>query len=185
MPVDYESWTETRRLQDPEELGLRLQKESVTHLIVEADFIFEELFQNATDLRFVGICRAALNHVDLDAATEHDVLVVNTPGRNARAVAELTLGFMLSLARQISHLDGYVKSGRWEDPVDGYVNHRGLELEGLTLGLIGLGAVGSIVSNLAGAFGMRVLALRPLRRFGGGTARRRPSRSPTTAASAV
>ena len=161
MPVDYESWTETRRLQDPEELGLRLQKESVTHLIVEADFIFEELFQNAADLRFVGICRAALNHVDLDAATEHDVLVVNTPGRNARAVAELTLGFMLSLARQISHLDGYVKSGRWEDPVDGYVNHRGLELEGLTLGLIGLGAVGSVVSNLAGAFGLRVLAYDP------------------------
>ena len=92
MPVDYESWTKTRRFQDPEELGLRLQKESVTHLIVEADFIFEELFQNAADLRFVGICRAALNHVDLDAATEHDVLVVNTPGRNARAVAELTLG---------------------------------------------------------------------------------------------
>ena len=78
---------------------------------------------------------------------------------------------MLSLARQISHLDGYVKSGRWEDPVDGYVNHRGLELEGLTLGLIGLGAVGSVVSNLAGAFGMRVLASRPLRRFGGGTTR--------------
>ena len=161
MPVDYESWTETRRFQDPEKLGLRLQRESVTHLIVEADFIFEELFQNATDLRFVGICRAALNHIDLDAATEHDVLVVNTPGRNARAVAELTLGFMLSLARQISHLDGYVKSGRWEDPVDGYVNHRGLELEGLTLGLIGLGAVGSVVSNLAGAFGMRVLAHDP------------------------
>ena len=68
---------------------------------------------------------------------------------------------MLSLARQISHLDGYVKSGRWEDPVDGYVNHRGLELEGLTLGLIGLGAVGSVVSNLAGAFGMRVLAHDP------------------------
>ena len=161
MPVDYESWTETHRLQDPEELGLRLQKESVTHLIVEADFIFEELFQKATDLRFVGICRAALNHVDLDAATEHDVLVVNTPGRNARAVAELTLGFMLSLARQISHLDGYVKSGRWEDPVDGYVNHRGLELKGRTLGLIGLGAVGRVVSNLAGAFGMRVLAHDP------------------------
>ena len=134
MPVDYESWTETRRLQDPEKLGLRLQKEHVTHLIIEADFVFEETFQNAADLRFLGICRAALNHVDLDAATEHDVLVVNTPGRNARAVAELTLGLMLSLARRIPYLDGYVKSGRWEDPVDGYVNHRGLELEGRTLG---------------------------------------------------
>ena len=161
MHVNYESWTETHRLQDPEELGLRLQKEHVTHLIVEADFIFEETFQNAADLRFLGVCRAALNHVDLDAATEHDVLVVNTPGRNARAVAELTLGLMLSLARRIPYLDGYVKSGRWEDPVDGYINHRGLELQGRTLGIIGLGTVGSVVSNLAGAFGLRVLACDP------------------------
>ena len=161
MPVDYESWTETHRLQDPEELGLRLQNHHVTHLIIEADFIFEEVFQTAADLRFLGVCRAALNHVDLDAATEHGVLVVNTPGRNARAVAELTLGLMLSLSRRIPFLDSYVKSGQWENPVDGYVNHRGSELQGRTLGIIGLGAVGSIVSKLAAALGMKVLAYDP------------------------
>ena len=110
--------------------------------------------------------------MDLNAATEHGVLVVNTPGRNARAVAELTLGFMLSLARRIPHLDGYVKSGRWENPVDGYVNHRGLELAGQTLGLIGLGAVGSLVSRLAGAFGMKVLAHDP---YAGAVGERRDS----------
>lgn len=161
MPVDYESWTETRRLQDPEELGLRLQKEHTTHLIIEADFVFEELFQLAADLQFVGVCRAALNHVDLEAATQHGVIVVNTPGRNARAVAEHTIGLMLSLARRIPYLDGYLKSGRWEDPVDGYVNHRGLELQGQTLGIVGLGAVGRIVAKLAAAFDMHVLAYDP------------------------
>ena len=161
MPVDYESWTDTRRLQDPEELGLRLQREKITHLIIEADFVFEELFQLAADLQFVGVCRAALNHVDLDSATQHGVIVVNTPGRNARAVAEHTLGLMLSLARRIPYLDGYLKSGRWEDPVDGYVNHRGLELHGQTLGIVGLGAVGRIVAKLAAAFDMKVLAHDP------------------------
>ena len=161
MPVDYESWTETRRLQDPEELGHRLRKERTTHLIIEADFVFEELFQSATDLQFVGVCRAALNHVDLDAATRHGVIVVNTPGRNARAVAEHALGLMLALARRIPYLDGYLKSGRWEDPVDGYVNHRGTELEGRTLGIIGLGAVGRVLAKLAAAFGMNVLACDP------------------------
>ena len=161
MPVDYESWTETRSLQDPEELGRRLKKEHVTHLIVEADFIFEELFQNAPELQFVGICRAALNHIDLDAATQHGVIVVNTPGRNARAVAELTLGLMLSLTRHIPRLDNYLKAGRWQDPVEGYISHRGLELHGLTIGIIGLGAVGKIVSKLASAFGMTVLAHDP------------------------
>ena len=161
MPVDYESWTETHTLQDPAELGLRLQREKITYLIIEADFVFEELFQNAPDLKFVGVCRAALNHVDLDAATQHGVIVVNAPGRNARAVAEHTIGLMLSLARRIPHLDAYVKSGKWEDPVDGYVNHRGSELEGRTLGIIGLGAVGRIVAKLAAAFGMKVIAHDP------------------------
>ena len=161
MPVQYESWTETRRLQDPEELGARLQQENVTHLIIEADFAFEELFQAAPNLKFLGVCRAALNHVDLEAATQHNVIVINAPGRNARAVAELTIGLMLSLARRIPYLDNYLKSGRWEDPVDGYVNHRGLELQGQTLGIIGLGAVGKIVSNLASAFGMNVIAYDP------------------------
>ena len=161
MPVDYESWTETHTLQDPEELGLRLQREKITYLVIEADFVFDELFQNAPDLQFVGVCRAALNHVDLDAATQHGVLVVNAPGRNARAVAEHTIGLMLSLARRIPHLDAYVKSGKWEDPVDGYVNHRGSELEGRTLGIIGLGAVGRIVAKLAAAFGMKVIAHDP------------------------
>ena len=161
MPLDYESWTETRRLQDPEELGLRLQRKKTTHLIIEADFVFEELFQLAADLEFVGVCRAALNHVDLEAATQHGVIVVNTPGRNARAVAEHTIGLMLSLARLIPYLDGYLKSGRWEDPVDGYVNHRGLELHGQTLGIIGLGAVGKTVAKLAAAFDMKVFAYDP------------------------
>jgi len=161
MPVDHESWTETRQLQHPEELGLRIQREKITHLIIEADFVFEELFQSATDLRFLGVCRAALHHVDLEAATQHGVLVVNTPGRNARAVAEHALGLMLALARRIPYLDGYLKSGRWEDPVEGYVNHRGTELEGHTLGIIGLGAVGRILAKLANAFDMNVLAYDP------------------------
>ncbi len=161
MPIDYESWTETRRLQDPEELGLRLQKERITHLVIEADFVFEELFQPAADLKFVGVCRADLNHVDLDAATQHGVLVVNTPGRNARAVAEHALGLMLALARRIPYLDDYLKSGHWEDPVDGYVNHRGTELEGSTLGIVGLGAVGRTLTKLAVAFDMKVLAYDP------------------------
>lgn len=161
MPVEYESWTETRSLQDPEELGPRLQREKITHLVVEADFIFEEVFQSAPNLQFLGICRAALNHVDLPSATEHGVVVVNTPGRNARAVAEITIGLILSLARRIPYLDSYLKSGRWQDPVDGYVNHRGLELHRQTLGIVGLGAVGKVVSNLAAAFGMNVLAHDP------------------------
>ncbi len=161
MPVAYESWTRTKRLYDPEELGRRMGEEGVTALIVEADFIFEEVFDQAKDLMFLGVCRADLGHVDLEAATRHGVPVSHTPGRNAQAVAELTVGLMLSLARRIPALNGYVKQGRWEDPVDGYVNHRGVELKGSVLGLVGLGAVGRAVATLAAGFGMTVIAYDP------------------------
>ena len=161
MPLTHESWTETKRLYDPEELGLRMKEEGTSHLIVEADFIYEEVFQHASDFRFLGVCRSALDHVDLGAATEHNVLVVNTPGRNAEAVAELTIALMLSLARRVPSLDRYVKTGGWQDPVEGYINNQGIELRGKTLGLVGLGAVGGTVSKLATSMGMEVLAYDP------------------------
>ncbi|MBM3925545.1 MAG: hypothetical protein FJ320_06090 [SAR202 cluster bacterium] len=159
--ITYESWTETRKIWAPQELGQRLHREGIEVLIVEADFVFCEVFAEAPNLKFVGLCRGAVNHVDLDAATEHGVVVVHTPGRNAQSVAEMTFALILALARRVSSLDCYVKDGRWRDPVEAYISHRGVELNGSTLGVVGLGAAGKKVSNLGQAFGMRVLAHDP------------------------
>lgn len=159
--MEYESWTETYRLHSPEELVDRINGDHIDVLVIEADFVFAEVFQQATTLKYLGVCRSSLAHVDLQAATEHGVLVVNTPGRNARGVAELTMGLMLSLARRIPRLDSYVKSGSWEDPVEPYISMRGVELCGKTLGIIGLGNIGRAVSKLARAFGMEVVACDP------------------------
>ena len=161
LPVIYESWMDTRRLYAPDELSERIVREDVGMLVVEADFVFEEVFQEAGPLRFLGVCRNSVDHVDLESATRHGVAVVNTPGRNAQAVAELTMGLILSLARRIPQMDNYVKTGAWDNPVEPYVSMRGMELSGKTLGLIGLGAVGGSVSRLAGAFGMGVVAYDP------------------------
>jgi D-3-phosphoglycerate dehydrogenase len=160
--VFHESWTETRKLWEPKELGERLRREDVDVLIVEADFVFSEVFEEAPNLKFVGLCRGAINHVDLDTATANGVVVVNTPGRNAQAVAEMTFALMLALARRVPFLDCYVKTGHWQDPVETYISQRGIELQGSTLGIVGLGAVGSKVARLARAFSMRVLAHDPL-----------------------
>jgi D-3-phosphoglycerate dehydrogenase len=159
--VCYEPWTQTNKLQDPEELGIRLRSDNFQALIVEADFLFEELFAAAQDLRFAAICRAALNQVDLDAATEHGVTIVHTPGRNAQAVAELVMGLMYSLARHIPQTTSYVGDGRWQDPTEAYTAFRGRELAGATLGVIGFGAIGKSVAKLAHAVGMRVVAHDP------------------------
>ena len=157
----YEPWTRTRRLFDPEELGARLTAEDVGALIVEADFLLEELFEAAPALRFAAVCRASLNHVDLEAATEHGVAVVHTPGRNAQAVAELALALMLALARRVAVAGAYAASGEWEDPIEPYTRFQGRELAGATLGLVGYGAIGRRAAALAHGVGMRVLAYDP------------------------
>lgn len=161
--VTYESWSETLRLADPEELGRRIASEGYAILVVEADFLPHELFQIAAGLRLVAVARNSVAHVDLTSATRHGVAVVNTPGRNAQAVAELTIGLMLALARRISYLDSYVKSGQWESPWEPYTSPgmRGAELAGKTLGIVGLGRIGCRVARLAQGFDMRVLAYDP------------------------
>ena len=161
MPVTYESWTDTRRLYSPEELVERINSEDVEVLVVEADFVFEEVFEHASCLRFLGVCRGNPNQVDLLAATSQGIVVVNTPGRNARAVAELTLGLLIALARAIPSSHHYVTGGFWENPVDPYISLRGIELHGKTLGLIGLGAIGRLVARLCKGLGMRVIAYDP------------------------
>ena len=161
LDVSYESWLDTRRLYDPTELASRLRRDGMAILVVEADFVFEEVFEATPDLSFLGVCRGGLDHVDVDAATRHGVLVVNTPGRNASAVAEHALGLMLALARHIPKAHRYLTSGEWQDPVEPYMTMRGVELAGRTLGVIGLGAIGRRLAAITSAVGMTVLAHDP------------------------
>ena len=99
--------------------------------------------------------------MDVDAATAHGVVVVNTPGRNARAVAEHALGLIFSLARRIPTAHNYVTSGQWRHPVGGYVDLRGIELAGRTLGIVGMGAIGRRLAEMGQALGMSVLGYDP------------------------
>ncbi|MDA0232054.1 MAG: NAD(P)-dependent oxidoreductase [Chloroflexi bacterium] len=157
----HESWLESGDLHDPEELGHRLERESFDAVIVEADFLFSETFDAAPGLRLAGICRSALNQIDVDAATERGVVVVNTPGRNAAAVSELTIALMLTACRRIVEADRYVRERRWESPTAPYRDLRGTELGGKIAGVIGLGAIGRRVAGLCNAFGMNVLGYDP------------------------
>lgn len=161
MKVTYQPWTESRSLYDPEELAEFVNESGVDAVVVEADFVLEETFEEAPGLRFVGICRNATTQIDVDAATEAGVVVVSAPGRNTRAVAELVIGLMFALARGVVGAHGYVAGGRWEDPVSPYLDLRGVELGGKTLGLVGLGKIGSEVAMMAGALGLRVVASDP------------------------
>ena len=161
MRVAHESWLDTLKLTDPDDLAARIRSEGISILVLEADFVFEETFADAPGLKFVGICRASTTQVDVDAATAHGVVVVNTPGRNARAVAEHAMGLIFALARRIPTAHHYVTSGKWRHPVGGYVDLRGIELAGRTLGIVGMGAIGSRLAEVGRALGMSVLGCDP------------------------
>ncbi len=161
IDVVHESWLESGELQDPEQLGARIASEKFDTVVVEADFLFEETFAAAPGLRLAGICRSATNQVDVDAATAHGIAVINTPGRNAEAVAELTVALMLATARRIPETDRYIRERNWESPTAPYSSMRGVELNGKVAGIVGLGAIGLRVASLLNAFGMNVLGYDP------------------------
>ncbi len=161
--VVYEPWLETGQIADPVELGVRLEEGGFDVLIIEADFVFEETFAAAPGLRFVGACRGDIGeHVDLDAALARGLTVVNTPGRNAVAVAELTIGLMLGLARRIAAAHAMIRGGQWASAVDNLTAWQGIELSGKTAGLIGYGRVGREVARRLAAFEMEVIAYDPI-----------------------
>ena len=126
-------------------------------VLLRPGYITASLLTLLPDLRVVAVHGAGVDQVDVDACTEHGVLVTNTPGANANAVAELTLGLMLSAARRIPQAASRVGGER----VWGEARHTGVELQGKTLGLIGIGQVGSRLTKMAGVMGMKVLAHDP------------------------
>ena len=117
-----------------------------------------ELLAAAGRLKVVGRAGAGVDTIDVEAARARGIAVLNTPGQNAGAVAELVMGLMLALVRQIVPAHAALLAGRWEK--NRYSG--GSELGGKTLALLGFGAVGRRVAALAKGFGMEVLVHDPL-----------------------
>ncbi len=122
----------------------------VDAVIASTDSFTRRVFEAAASLRIVARFGVGYDAIDLAAATEHGVWITTTPGTNEQSVADLTLGLILALVRRIVPAVEQTRAGRWERPV-------GLELSGLTLGLIGFGRIGRQVAARARAFGMQVI----------------------------
>ena len=107
-------------------------------------------------LKVVGRAGVGVDNIDVAAAVARNIVVVNSPMAASVSVAEITLGLMLALARQLPAADASLKQGKWEKSA-----FMGSELSGKTLGLLGIGRIGALVANRAAAFGMSVLAYDP------------------------
>jgi D-3-phosphoglycerate dehydrogenase len=114
------------------------------------------LLGHAKKLRVIGRAGVGVDNIDLDAATKQGIAVMNTPGANAVAVAEQTLGMMLAMARHLCRADALMHAGKWEKK-----SLQGTELRDKTLGIVGLGRVGMEVARRARAFGMELIGHDP------------------------
>jgi D-3-phosphoglycerate dehydrogenase / 2-oxoglutarate reductase len=116
----------------------------------------DALMEHAPKLRVIGRAGVGVDNIDAEAATRRGIVVMNTPGANAVAVAELTIGLMLALARKLPGANATMHAGKWEKK-----SLQGAELRGKTLGILGLGRVGLEVAKRARGFGMELIGSDP------------------------
>ncbi len=116
------------------------------------------VFQAARNLKVVGRAGVGVDNIDLAAAKEHKVTVVNSPTATSVAVAEMAMALMLSLVRDVPKADAGMKNEKWLKK-----ELMGTELSGKTLGIIGFGRIGTTVARMASAFQMKILAYHPRR----------------------
>lgn len=114
------------------------------------------VIESCPSLKVVGRAGVGVDNVDVEAATQRGVVVMNTPGGNTVSTAELAFAHIMSLARKIPLAHGSMREGKWDRKL-----YKGTELNGKTLGILGLGRIGSEVAQRAAAFNMTVLGYDP------------------------
>jgi D-3-phosphoglycerate dehydrogenase len=137
--------------------GLETELADADALVVRSAVqVDAKLLESAPKLRVIGRAGVGVDNIDTAAATHRGIVVMNTPGANAVAVAELTLGLMISMARAIPRANATMHAGKWEKK-----SLQGAELRGKTLGIVGLGRIGLEVARRAKAFGMDLIGYDP------------------------
>jgi D-3-phosphoglycerate dehydrogenase / 2-oxoglutarate reductase len=160
--VVYDPWIEQQplRMYNADQLAERIEQENANVVIVESDSVKGPVLD--LPLLAVGSCRGDPNNVDVSAATARGIPVLRTPGRNADAVAELTVALMLAVNRGVVRADGDVRAGEiYRDGTIPYQRFRAWQLAGRTAGLVGLGAVGRATRWRFEGLGLRVIAHDP------------------------
>src|SRR5687768_8642465 len=126
-------------------------------LIVRSETkVTADLLEEATSLRVIGRAGVGVDNIDVPAATLRGVVVMNAPDGNTITTAEHTMALLIALARRVPQANSSLRSGRWERK-----NFIGVELQGKTLGVLGLGRIGRTVASRANAFGMKIVAFDP------------------------
>lgn len=177
IQFEYAGYNLNHDVMPRQELKQRIK--DVDILICEYDTIDAEIFDHAENLKLILCCRGGVKTViDLDKAMERGIIVCNNGGRNANAVSDMAIGYMLDLTRNISLTSNLIhnrvittdlktKPDEYRDTVWGldnnspFIRFRGRSLNHMTLGLVGCGFTGRLVAEKAKAFGMKVISYDP------------------------
>ncbi|MDY0167653.1 MAG: 2-hydroxyacid dehydrogenase [Thermoguttaceae bacterium] len=174
VEVEVRSW-EHPTLEELQEANLVIEQggpealdlpETLFENLADLDFLCAQfcpiprrMIEAASNLKVIGVLRGGTENVDVELATRRGIAVLNTPGRNARAVAECALGLILSEVRNIARSHARLRQGVWSR---NYPNRAVIpELCGKTAGLVGYGAVAQLVAGYLAALGSRVVAFDP------------------------
>lgn len=157
--VVFESWLDTKVFPAGDELATKLNNGAFEIYVNEGDRVSAGVVEKLSSTRLICVARAMPSNVDIAAATRAGIVVTNAPGRNAVAVAEYTIGLIINLHRHITFSNRMVMAGDWE--CWRFREVEGIELQGRTAGLVGVGHVGREVARRLKAFDMRLLGYDP------------------------
>lgn len=160
--IIYKPWKEHGREYNEQELIQLLQETNADSLIIEHDKVTELVIAQFPHLKFIGVCRGTPSNVAVKAATEAGIPVFFTPARNAQAVAEMFISNLICFMRNTIASIEWLKGSNWgEGAYTSYLQFKGNELAGKTIGMIGFGAVGQRIANMVKGFPCTILFYDP------------------------
>lgn len=155
--VIYKPWKINGRAFNEEELIKLFQETKTDALITEHDLVTEKVIHSFPHLKFIGVCRGTPSNVSIKAASNLNIPVFYTPARNAQAVAEMFIANVVTFMRNTIPATEWLKAEKWEDGAhDSYLQFKGNELAGKTIGIVGFGAIGQCIAHLVKNFPCKV-----------------------------
>lgn len=160
--VIYRPWKPHGRAYNEAELIALLAQTKASALITEHDEVTRNVINAYPNLDFIGVCRGTPSNLDMETAKQHGIAVFYTPARNAQAVAELFIANVITLLRKTLPAKKWLESGKWEAGAHtSYLQFKGNELAGKTVGLVGFGAIGQTIALILDTFPCKILYYDP------------------------
>lgn len=147
--VIYKPWKLNNRAYNENELLALLYETEAEALITEHDMVTEKVIRANAHLQFIGVCRGTPSNVSLNTATEFGIPVFYTPARNAQAVAEMFIANTITFLRYTIAGVNWLRSRKWDEGAHtSYLEFKGNELAGKTVGMVGFGAIGQLIARM-------------------------------------